>query len=159
MTEPDSPEPAPRPKRTRKNNHKFVLEGRPGVRLALIRELALGEVTHAQLGVKYQVSRDSITAFKKRHEQEIADCLAKADSEFKGILIADKANRLSAYEKMLMDAMDSGDRRSAIRILRNVAEEMGHLPSRMQISGAVDVHTSYTVTGADGSPVDMSRLT
>lgn len=160
MKEPDeTPEVEPRPRRARRNAHKFKLEGRPAVRLGLIRDLADGQLTHEKLGVKYEVSRDSITAFKKRHEQEIKDCLARVDSEFKGILIADKANRLSAYEHMLMQAMDEGNRKDAIRILRQVAEEMGHLPSRMQISGAVDVHTSYTVTGADGAPIDVGRLT
>lgn len=158
MTEPD-PTPAAPTKRRRKNARKFKLEGRPAVRLGLIRDLALGEQTHAELAVKYGVWRESVSEFRKRHEQEIEDCIVRADSEFKGIMIADKANRLSAYEKMLMDAMDAGDRRTAIRILRNVAEEMGHLPSRMQISGAVDVHTSYTVHGADDKPIDMSRLT
>lgn len=159
MTQPEPTPDPPRAKRRRKNARKFKLEGRPAVRLGLIRDLALGELTQEQLAVKYQVNRYSITAFKKRHGQEIEDCIVKADSEFRGIMIADKANRLSAYEKMLMDAMDAGDRRTAVRILRNVAEEMGHLPSRMQISGAVDVHTSYTVTNGEGQPIDISKLT
>lgn len=159
MTEPDPGPDAPRPRRKRNNARKFKLEGRPAVRLALIRDLAQGDLTQDQLAAKYSVNRYTITSFKKRHLQEIEDCIAKVDSEFRGIMIADKANRLSAYEKMLMDAMDAGNRRDAIRILRNVAEEMGHLPSRMQISGAVDVHTSYTVTNGEGQPIDISKLT
>lgn len=152
MTQPDQP------RRHRNNARKFKLDGIPATRLGLIRDLASGELTHEQLGAKWNTSREAVSRFRKRHEVEIADCIAKVDSEFRGIMIADKANRLSAYEHLLMQAMDTGNRRDAIRILRNVAEEMGHLPSRMQISGAVDVHTSYTVTGADGTPVDMSRL-
>lgn len=167
MTQPD-PEPTPdqpRAKRRRKNARKFKLEGRPTRRLGLIRDLALGELTQEQLAVKYEVNRYSITAFKKRHLQDIEDCIAKADSEFRGIMVADKANRLATYQMMLdrllekVKGMDSGERRDAIRILRNVAEEMGHLPSRMQISGAVDVHTSYTVTNGEGQPIDISKLT
>jgi hypothetical protein len=137
---------------------RHTLEGRAWTRRALIRDLALAEQTHEHLAVKYAVSRESISRFKKRHLAEIEDVIARADEEFAGILISVKANRLDLYQKMICEAEDTKDYKLAARLLRQVAEEMGHLPSRMQISGAVDVHTSYTITGADGVPIDPAKL-
>jgi hypothetical protein len=142
-----------------RNVKDYTLEGRPWIRLRLMKELAFGAKTHADLAAEYGSSREAVSRFRKRHEQEIADIIAAADDEFRGVAIADKVNRLAVYEAELLKALDSGDRKSAIRILRNVAEEMGHLPSRMQLSGAIDVHTSYTITGESGEPIDMSKLT
>lgn len=145
--------------RGRTNVKNFTLEGRAWTRRKLMRELALGTKTHDQLAKEYGSSREAVSRFRARHETEIAEIVERSTDEFVGIAITEKANRLATYEQMLEEAFDSNDRKSAIRILRNVAEEMGHLPSRMQISGAVDVHTSYTVKGADGAPVNMENLT
>lgn len=144
---------------SRRNTRSQPLEGKPLIRLKLIRDLALSGETHDKLAEKYNVRREAISRFRKRNEDQIADCLEKAGSEFAGVLISDKATRLSVYEDLLSAAVAKGDRTAAVRILRNVAEELGHLPSRMQISGAVDVHTTYSVTGPDGAPVDMGGLT
>lgn len=37
----------------------------------------------------------------------------------------------------------------AQKILRNVAEELGHLPNRVTLAGDVGVTTNYTVNGVD----------
>lgn len=144
---------------SRRNTRSQPLEGKPLVRLKLIRDLALSGKTHEVLSGEYGVTREAITRFKARNADQIAACLEQAGSEFAGILISDKATRLSVYEDLLSTAVEKGDRQAAVRILRNVAEELGHLPSRMQISGAVDVHTTYSVTGPDGAAVDMGGLT
>lgn len=140
-----------------KNTKLYKLEGKPWA-LDVMRLLALTTKTHQQIADEYECSRECISRFRKRHEQQIEDIRARSNEEFAGVLIAQKAVRLAMYEAQILQAVDERDRKSVIRILRNVAEEMGHLPSRMQISGAVDVHTSYTITGADGAPIDPSKL-
>jgi hypothetical protein len=144
-----------------KNDHgkqRLKIEGRAWTRLGLMRDLALDEATHAELGIKYNCTREAVSRFRKRHEAEIADIVARADEEFAGILITQKRNRLAMYQEQVEGAEDRKDWKLVARLLRQVAEEMGHLPSRMQISGAVDVHTSYTITGADGVPVNLANL-
>lgn len=128
-------------------------------RRKLIRQLAASDLKHDELATEYGVDRTSISRFRKRHEVEIAEVRANHLDEFAGLLIAEKQNRLAVYEQLLLEAMDKGDRTVAVRVLRNVAEELGHLPSRMQISGAVDVHTTYTVAGEDGRTVNLKDLT
>ena len=127
-------------------------------RRKLIRQLAATDLKHDELAAEYGVDRTSVSRFRKRHEQEIEAVRADHLDEFAGLLIADKAARLSVYEQLLLEAVDKGERMVAVRILRNAAEELGHLPSRMQISGAVDVHTTYTVAGEDGRPVNLNAL-
>lgn len=141
-----------------RNGLRQPLEGRAWTRRALMRELALGKATQDQLAEKYGCGRYAITDFKRRHAAEIQAIQDRAVDEFAGIMIADKANRLAMYQEQVEAAEDRGDWKLVARLLRQVAEEMGHLPSRVQVSGAVDVHTSYSITGADGAPIDVSKL-
>ena len=131
----------------------------PLTRRKLIRELATSDDRQADIAERYGVCRESVNLFKARHAAEIEAVRADHLDEFSGLLIAEKQNRLSVYEQLLLEAIDRGERQVAVRILRNVAEELGHLPSRMQISGAVDVHTTYTVTGESGQSVNLKDLT
>jgi transposase-like protein len=122
---------------------------RDWVRRALIIDLATSGDTQVKLARKYGVANSSLTEFKQRHADEIAAEREAGLEEFAGILIADKANRLAIYEELLEVARAKGDERSALRILRNVAEEMGHLPQRIQMGGEVGVRTSYEIVGVD----------
>lgn len=145
----------------------------------VIRELALGEMTQRQLAEKYECSEPAITLFKRRHAEAIAAVKADAANEFAGILIAQKAARLAAYEELAEIAMvpvprvtpagkvvqrvnpDTGmleevmevDGRLAAQVMKQAAEEMGQLPTRLQVSGEVGVRTNYTVDGV--SPDDL----
>lgn len=141
-----------------RNGQRQPLEGRAWTRRALMRDLALGKETQEQLADKYGCGRYSIIDFKKRHAAEIAEIVRRTEDEFAGIAITDKANRLAMYQEQVEKAEDRGDWKLVARLLRQVAEEMGHLPSRMQITGAIDVHTSYTIQGEDGTPVDLEAL-
>lgn len=144
---------------SRNNPDRQPLEGRAWDRLNIIRDLAFSKETITAMAKRLGVTREALSRFKTRHKAEIEDVIARADSEFRGIAVADKTNRLAMYQQLVEDAEDRGDWKLCARILRQVAEEMGHLPSRMQITGAVDVHTSYSITGADGTPIDMGKLT
>lgn len=140
------------------------------VKRQLIRELAHGEMKQSELAEKYDVDPSSITLFKKRNRVEIEAVRKDMDDEFAGLLITQKAMRLSAYEQIFARAMTevtkiaangriaydengnaikefSGD--LAAKVLKQAAEEMGQLPNRVSLSGNVDVHTTYTVQGVD----------
>jgi hypothetical protein len=41
------------------------------------------------------------------------------------------------------------DANAAIKVLRGVAEELGHLPSRIVLAGGLEVKTNYTLNGVD----------
>lgn len=141
------------------------------VRHALIVALARGEKSQRQLAGEFSVTDAAITSFKSRHAEEIAAVRANAMSEYTGLQLADKAARLAAYEDLIRkltkgapkvagkDAkyvkdedgnqvyeIDSG---GLTRALRNIAEELGALPTRIQLTGEMDVKTEYTINGVN----------
>lgn len=123
--------------------------GRPWTRRALMRDLALGDVTQAALAERYGVSPAAVTYFKQRFAAEIEDIRGDAEGEYAGVLIARKINRLQMYQEAIERAEDSGDDKLLARLLRQVAEECGHLPSRIQVSGQLDTQTRYVIDGVD----------
>jgi hypothetical protein len=142
----------------------------------LIRELALTDATQVSLARKYDVTEGAITQFKQKHAEAIAAVRADADNEFAGILIAQKAARLAAYEEQHRIAMtptpkvsnkgtivfdpETGDPvyevnlGAANQTLKQAAEEMGQLPTRLQIQGDMQTTTTYRVEGV--SPEDLT---
>lgn len=145
------------------------------IRRKLIRELALREpgTKLGDIAKKYDVSASAITHFAKRHAEEIATVAANADDEFAGILIAQKAYRLAAYQEMHEIAMtpqpkvsangkvayvfniETGqdemvmevDVRAAALVSKQAAEELGHLTNRVTLSGQLDTTTTYKIVG------------
>lgn len=128
-------------------------EDRPLERLhtrrALQTELATGNKTQGALAKKYGVTPQAISAFKNRWAAKIEEIRDNAADEFAGIEIARKANRLDAYQSLFDAAVEEGDYKLAARIQRNVAEEMGHLPSRMTINAQLGPQTHYVIEGVD----------
>jgi len=145
-------------------------------RNGLIRALALEDVTQASLAVRYGVTEGAITQFKQREAEAINALRADADNEFAGILIAQKAERLRALEELFEVARtptpkvapngriiretvedDTGettevivhevDVRAAAQVLKQAAEEMGQLPTRLQVSGDMNTTTTYRIEG------------
>lgn len=142
-------------------------------RRKLVRELALREpgTRLGDIAKKYGVSPSAITHFAKRHAEEIAAVAAAADDEFAGILIANKAYRLAAYQEMHEIAMtpqpkvsangkvayvfniETGqdemvmevDVRAAALVSKQAAEELGHLTNRVTLSGQLDTTTTYKI--------------
>ena len=118
----------------------------PVQRRQLCRALAVNEVTRAQLARDYGVSRPAITQFAKRHGTEIEAIKARLDDEFAGLWIADKGNRLAAYQGDY-DLSAEGEYaahyeqiRTRTQILHNVAEELGQLPPRATVAVLPVVH-------------------
>lgn len=115
-------------------------------RRTLCRELATGEVKRAALARKYGISPAAITAFAKRHAREIDEIKASLDDEFAGLWIADKANRIAAYQADVEASAEGAygshyeQIRTRTQILRAVAEELGQLPPRATVSVVPVVH-------------------
>lgn len=142
----------------------------PHVRHYLILELAKGTKTQIQLAGELGVDSSSISTFRQRHHDEIEACIANHLDELTGIVLADKATRLSVYQDLIeklsvptpkmagkeyvIDPADGKvvreiDAGAIIKALRAMAEELGQLPTRMVITGDVGVRTNYTVNGVD----------
>ena len=142
-------------------------------RQPLIRALALEDVTQATLAVRFDVTEGAITQFKQKYAAEINALRANAEEELVQIAIANKANRLRALEELHELALEptpkidnkghhvedatTGERvyevdgRLAAQVLKQAAEEMGQLPTRLKVEGEVGVTTRYVIDGVDPS--------
>ncbi len=120
---------------------------------------------------KYGVTPGAITQFADRYADEIAAVRADMDNEFAGILIAQKATRLAMYEEIAERALEPTpkidnkgnqvvdratgelvyefDGRLAAQVAKQAAEEMGQLPTRVQVTGDMNTTTKYIVEGVD----------
>lgn len=125
------------------------------VKYKLIRELAQGIKSQAKLAEEYGVNVGSIAKFKTRHQTEIDETAAGFEDEFAALWVAQKAQRLAELQSDI-DAIDSDADPDRLKIkhaaLKQVAEELGQLPSRM----AVNVNTAPVTYKIEG--VDMDKL-
>lgn len=122
----------------------------PHLRLHLIRELAAG-TTLTALAETYDVSVPSIFEYRNRHQHEIDRQKQNIEDEFAALWIAQKANRIAAYEGEYerLDRHENADhhlwslaRQSA---LKNAAEELGQLPPRQSITVNAVTHVIHGV--------------
>jgi hypothetical protein len=150
---------------------------------ALARDLALTKLSQTALAEKYGVTQSSISEFKARRAEEIAAIAADADDQYAGIWIAQKEARLAELARLHDIALtptpkvapsgkiirewvtdpETGvdtevivsevDGRLAAQVMKQAAEEMGQLPTRLQVSGDMSIKTNYTVEGVD--PKDL----
>lgn len=133
------------------------------VKIKLIRELAAGEHSQAELARRHDVTPQSMSEFTQRHAERIAEVaeklLAQADAEFAGLWVAEKRNRIAEYQQQIDDVADlmadpalaakAGVQaaemfRVAQSALKAVAEELGQLPGRVQVqhSGSLEVRVN-----------------
>lgn len=159
------------PQHADRESERFKLGGLK--RRQIVRELALGEMTQQALADKYGVVQSAIAAFKQRHADEIEAVRQNADDEFAGILIAQKAARLASlaeiHEKAMQptpkitnkgtvaidprdgEIIQEFDGRLAAQVLKQAAEEMGQLPTRLEVKGDMQTTTTYRIEGVDPS--------
>jgi predicted transcriptional regulator len=133
------------------NGERDPLE-RPMTRRRLQTELATTDQSQATIAKKYGVSQPALSKFKKRHLAVIEEIRNNIADEFAGIEIANKANRLEMYNQLLVEALDRGDtadQQLAVKIARQVAEELGHLPGRVTLSGEIGATTNYKIEGVN----------
>lgn len=127
-------------------------------KVQLINELAAAELTERQLATKYDVAPSSINEFRQRHREEINRALLNREDEFAALWVANKANRLAEYEEdinAINDALQADSeeddklRAAKHRALRAVAEELGQLPNRLNVTADQRVTVEHRVTGLD----------
>ena len=125
---------------------------RPWQRHKLLRELAAGDRTSAQLAADYGMTASGIREYKKRHRPQVDAIAADLANEFAGLWIADKGQRMSAYQddyERTLEHQHSGHHewvKSRTGILHNVAEELGQLPGRSPI---ITVAVTHILEGVD----------
>ena len=110
-------------------------------KLRLLHMLADDAMTQAEMGKQFDppYTRAMVATFKARNIDQIEAIKADRTDRFAGLWIADKAERIAAYEEdveRIDDWVESGDlapedATPLIRVkqaaLRNTAEELGHL--------------------------------
>lgn len=122
----------------------------------LIRELALAEKPQTQLAEEYGVGQSGIAMFKRRHLTEIEVHRENLADEYADLWIASKRNRLAEYQAAAEKLAKNPDARSAevlAKLLKDVAEELGDLPTRpgVQINQA---NVTYQIESI--SPEDVT---
>jgi hypothetical protein len=126
------------------------------VRHRLIREIAIGDRTGAQLAEQYGVSQTSMSAFKKRNALEIEEVRNHLADEYAGVWVAEKKARIQEYQQAAEKMADGRSPRNAevlVTILKAVAEELGQLPARTQVQVNTQ-NVTYEIVGID--PEDLT---
>ena len=76
---------------------------RGSLRAELVRDLALGELTHDQLAEKYERAPQTIANFASRNKAEIRRARQVQSDEYQGLGYAEKWERLAFREQLLLD--------------------------------------------------------
>lgn len=121
------------------------------VKHRLIRDMALGEKTGRQLSEQYGVSQTSISNFRKRWGLEIEEVRNNLADEYAGVWVAQKMARIQEYQQAAEKMASGSSPRNAevlVSILKAVAEELGQLPARTQVSVSSQT-TVYEIVGVD----------
>lgn len=117
----------------------------------LCHDLAAGEKTQVELAAEHGVTQPAIAMFKARNAARIAAVRERLDDEFAGLWIAQKRNRVAEYQsdverinaKSQKDGATMADA-DMLRVkgtfLKAVAEELGQLPARVNVSVSPVVH-------------------
>lgn len=116
----------------------------PWVRAQLIMNLAARSMTVAQLAEQFRVSEAGIRAFMARHEGDIELARQQSFNAIKatacqyGLWVVEKLNRIAVYQDDIerLQAIDNpsvAEVRLKHSALHAVAEEMGQLPTKVQM--------------------------
>lgn len=121
----------------------------------LIHELAAQDSTITFLAQKYGVVHSAIINFRTRHQAEIVAVQQNLADRFASIPLARKENRLAEYQQDIDDInriQDGFPQPELTRLkhgaLKNMAEELGHLPSKTSIQ-VNNAQVSYAFEGVD----------
>lgn len=131
-----------------------ILTGRN--KLAVLRSLATGDRTKAQIARDYGVHRATVVLFARRHARDIDEMRDRLDDEFAGLWIVQKRARLAEIEWQLeiidssiKDLAEQGQydmdlMRVKASLMKQASEELGQLPPRQQV---VSAHVTHVVEG------------
>lgn len=121
------------------------------VKQRLIKDLALGEKTHRQLGEQYGVSREAVMRFARVNRMEIEHARGLLGEAYAGLWIANKESRVAEYQVAAEKMADGDSPRHAevlVNVLKAVADEMGDLPQRASVQ-VNNTEVRYEVHGVD----------
>lgn len=120
----------------------------------VILALATGDKTHDEIAAEFDCSRQVISRVNRKYREAIDQAAKAIDDEYAGILYADQANRLAAYDNLAQRLLANPDlprepglMRAVLTALKSIAEERGHLPGRVTVQGSMDTRTRYTIDG------------
>lgn len=134
-------------------------------RRQLIRDLALGNHTYSELAAKYDRHETSIRSFERKYKEFIDEVKAAHENEYAGLWIVSKTNRIAEYQQdveeineVLARQLDSGEElnsglvRMKHNALKSVAEELGDLPTRVQVQSD-NKSVTYHIEGVNPGDV------
>lgn len=143
-----------------RNQHKMYRLTRGHTKWRVMRMIADG-LTQNEIAKHFDVSQAAVATFAKNNAGEIERLKTMVNDEMMALWVASKFNRLASYQQDIEDldsalisviaagAMTSDDVafiKEKRQILRNVAEELGDLPSRNQVS-VQGASVNYTFAG------------
>jgi hypothetical protein len=119
------------------------------LRAELIRDLALGELTHDQLAEKYDRVTQAISNFASRNKDEIRRAKQAQSDEYQSLGFAEKGERIALRERLIaeiVERLESGELSDSQwkgygnlvdKLARSIAEERGELyqKSQVEVSG------------------------
>lgn len=136
----------------------------------IVRLLAAQELSLGQIAERYNCTPQAVGQFRDRNAEEIAAVRANMDNEFAGLAIASKVNRVALLQEIAEKALqpvpkisangkvtyvtnEDGesemvmevDVRAAMAALKQVAEELGQLVARTQMTGDMQTTTTYRI--------------
>lgn len=131
--------------------------GRGRRRLHMIQDLAASEMTKAEVAAKYGISETATYQFINRNKEDIERAQASLTDALMALWIANKYERIAAnqgYVEILEELTELVENekvpailKTASGILRNVAEELGHLSPK---DGSEVVKVDVHLHGVDG---------
>lgn len=137
------------------NQGDRVIRGRE--KLLLIRELADGTLSQAELAEKFGRSQPGISAFAKRNADAIAKVREDIGAEIDVLWVSHKADRIATYEGYIEQLAEIAELvehekvptvlKTAANMIRNVAEELGHLAPK---DAGEATKVEVTIKGVDG---------
>jgi hypothetical protein len=142
---------------------------RGALRAELVRDLALGELSHEQLGEKYSRYPQAISNFAGRNRDEIRRAKQVQSDEYQGLGYAEKWERLTFREQLLRDIEErlqdpdlSDTQRNryahtAEKLLHGIAEERGQLTRSIRQSRRCPVRTLSRGAPSNGTVLPCIR--
>jgi hypothetical protein len=133
------------------------------LRAELVRDLALGDLTHEQLAEKYERHPQAITNFSSRNKDEIRRAKQVQADEYQGLSYAGKWERVAFREQLLLDIearlddpglSDTQRNRYSVtadKLLHSIAEERGQLYARSALEVSM---TGNPFEGIDAVAID-----
>lgn len=135
---------------------RLIRQLAPWERHDMMRDLAVGAETVQGVAGKFGVSYDSLRQFKVRHKDELKTIAADVEDKMAGLWIAEKMNRIAGYQSVVERVHDHGEKNdhhlwmtAEMQAYHGVAEELGQLPPRQNITVQVAQHVVHGVNVED----------